>query len=40
MRQRQAIALLALVGLFIALYLWLHALGFCGPRRWQSGDGT
>ena len=30
MRYRQAIALLALVGLFVALYLWLQALGFGG----------
>jgi uncharacterized membrane protein len=33
MRYRQAIALLALVGLFVALYLWLHALGFGGPIK-------
>jgi uncharacterized membrane protein len=33
MRHRQAIALLALVGLFIALYLWLHALGFGGAIK-------
>jgi uncharacterized membrane protein len=33
MRQRQAIALLALVGLFVALYLWLHALGFGGAIK-------
>jgi uncharacterized membrane protein len=33
MRHRQAIALLALVGLFVALYLWLHALGFGGAIK-------
>ncbi len=33
MRYRQAIALLALVGLFVALYLWLHALGFGGAIK-------
>jgi uncharacterized membrane protein len=37
MRYRQAIALLALVGLFIALYLWLHALGFGGPIKCGTG---
>ena len=37
MRARQAIALLALVGLFIALYLWLHALGFGGPLKCGTG---
>src|SRR3989441_10876401 len=30
MRQRQAIALLALVGLFLALYLWLYKIGIIG----------
>ncbi len=33
MRHRQAIALLALVGLFVALYLWLHALGVGGAIK-------
>jgi uncharacterized membrane protein len=33
MRYRQAIALLALVGLFVALYLWLHALGYGGALK-------
>jgi len=37
MRYRQAIALLALVGLFVALYLWLHALGFGGPVKCGTG---
>jgi len=37
MRDRQAIALLALVGLFVALYLWLHALGFGGPIKCGTG---
>ena len=37
MRSRQAIALLALVGLFVALYLWLHALGFGGPIKCGTG---
>ena len=37
MRSRQAIALLALVGLFIALYLWLHALGYGGPLKCGTG---
>lgn len=36
-RYRQAIALLALVGLFVALYLWLHALGFGGPIKCGTG---
>jgi uncharacterized membrane protein len=38
MRYRQAIALLALVGLFVALYLWLHALGFGGPIKCGTGE--
>jgi uncharacterized membrane protein len=37
MRSRQAIALLALVGLFVALYLWLHALGVGGALRCGTG---
>lgn len=41
MRYRQAIALLALVGLFVALYLWLHAVGFGagGPIKCGPGGG-
>ena len=39
MRQRQAIALLALVGLFVALYLWLHALGFGGAIKCGASGG-
>ena len=38
MRSRQAIALLALVGLFVALYLCLHALGFGGPIKCWTGS--
>ncbi len=33
MRHRQAIALLALVGLFVAVYLWLHAIGIGGAIK-------
>ena len=33
MRYRQTIAVLALVGFFVALYLWLHALGYGGAIR-------
>ena len=32
-RSRQTIALLALVGFFVALYLWLHALGVGGALQ-------
>jgi len=38
MRSRQAIALLALVGFFIAVYLWLHALGYGGPLKCGTGS--
>ena len=38
MRQRQAIALLALVGFCIALYLWLYKIGIIG--RLQCGSGS
>ena len=38
MRHRQAIALLALVGCFVALYLWLHALGVGGPIQCGTGS--
>jgi len=37
-RQRQAIALLALVGFCIALYLWLYKIGIIG--RLQCGSGS
>jgi uncharacterized membrane protein len=37
MRSRQAIALLALVGFFVALYLWLHALGVGGALKCGTG---
>ena len=37
MRQRQTIALLALVGFFVAFYLWLHALGVGGPLKCGTG---
>jgi uncharacterized membrane protein len=36
-RQRRTIALLALVGFFVALYLWLHALGVGGPLKCGTG---
>ncbi len=39
MRHRQAIALLALVGSFVALYLWLHALGFGGAIKCGASGG-
>jgi uncharacterized membrane protein len=39
MRARQAIALLALVGLFVALYLWLHALGYGGAIKCGASGG-
>ncbi len=38
MRHRQAIALLALAGLSIALYLWLHKIGVIGDLRCGTGD--
>lgn len=37
MRHRQAIALLALVGFFVALYLWLHQLGIGGELKCGTG---
>ena len=37
MRHRQAIAALALVGFFVALYLWLHALGIGGSLKCGTG---
>lgn len=36
-RHRQAIAVLALVGFFVALYLWLHALGVGGALKCGTG---
>jgi uncharacterized membrane protein len=36
-RHRQAIALLALVGLFVALYLWLHQIGVGGELKCGTG---
>lgn len=39
MRYRQTIALLALVGCFVALYLWLHALGYGGAIRCGGSGG-
>ena len=38
MRNRQTIALLALVGFFVALYLWLHALGIGGALKCGTGS--
>ena len=37
MRRRQAIALLALAGIFVALYLWLHKIGVIGVLQCGSG---
>ena len=37
MRIRQAIALLALVGFFVALYLWLHQIGVGGELKCGTG---
>jgi uncharacterized membrane protein len=37
MRHRQAIAVLALVGFFIALYLWLYKIGVAGELKCGSG---
>ena len=37
MRHRQAIALLALIGLFISLYLSLHRLGIIGTLQCGAG---
>src|SRR6266571_7885906 len=37
MRHRQAIALLALIGLFIALYLWLYKIGAIGSLTCGTG---
>ncbi len=37
MRHRQAIALLALIGLFIALYLWFYKIGAIGALQCGTG---
>jgi uncharacterized membrane protein len=37
MRQRQAIALLSLVGLLLALYLWLYKIGVIGTLQCGAG---
>jgi len=37
MQNRQAIALLALVGFFLALYLWLHQIGVGGELKCGTG---
>ena len=37
MRHRQAIALLALIGLFVALYLWLYKIGVISSLRCGTG---
>lgn len=37
-RRRQAIALLALCGFFVALYLWLYKIGFLGELRCGTGS--
>ena len=38
MRHRQAIALLALVGFCVALYLWLYKIGIIGQLQCGSGS--
>ena len=38
MRQRQAIAVLALVGCFVALYLWLYKIGALGTLQCGAGS--
>jgi uncharacterized membrane protein len=37
MRHRQVIALLAVVGFFVACYLWLHNIGVIGQLQCGSG---
>lgn len=37
MRRRQAIAVLALAGMFVSLYLWLHKLGLIGVLQCGTG---
>ena len=39
MRYRQTIALLAIFGFFVAVYLWLHALGFGGAIKCGGSGG-
>lgn len=38
MRHRQAIALLATVGFFVALYLWLYKIGVIGELKCGAGS--
>lgn len=38
MRHRQAVALLALVGFGIALYLWLYKMGYIGTLQCGTGS--
>lgn len=38
MRHRQTIALLALAGFFVALYLWLYKIGAAGELKCGTGD--
>ena len=38
-RQRQAIVLLALVGLLLAIYLWLYKIGVVGTLQCGAGGG-
>ncbi len=38
MRSRQAIALLGLVGFFVALYLWLYKIGVIGGLQCGTGS--
>jgi uncharacterized membrane protein len=38
MRRRQAIAILALAGFFVALYLWLHKIGLIGELQCGTGS--
>ena len=37
MRHRQAIALLALIGFFVAFYLWLYKIGVAGELKCGTG---
>jgi uncharacterized membrane protein len=38
MRRRQAIAILALAGFFVASYLWLHKIGLIGELQCGTGS--
>ena len=38
MKHRQAIALLALLGFFVALYLWLYKIGVIGELKCGTGS--